>query len=383
MSIKKCHNVRDFRALAKKRLPASMFHYIDGGADDEYSLNRNTDAFGDYELINSVLRDVSEIDLTTKLLGTEMAMPLFCSPTGMTRLFHHEKELGVARAAATAGIMYSLSAIATTTIEDAAEVHPGPKMFQVYMFKDRGLVREFVARCKAANYDALCLTVDTPVAGNRERDLVHGMSLPPKFTLASLLDFAMHPSWSLRLLTDPGFTIANVAHRVDALDKKPMGLIQYVNTQLDKTISWDDAQWLKEEWGGPFVLKGLMSVGDARRAVDIGVDAIMISNHGGRQMDTVPAPVDRLQPIRDAIGDALELIVDGGVRRGTHVLKALALGANACSFGRPYLWGLAAAGEKGVDRVFELMRAELLRDMQIMGCRNIAEITPDQVQRRG
>jgi L-lactate dehydrogenase (cytochrome) len=381
VTLERCHNIEDLRRLARRKLPAPMFHYIDGGADDEWTLRRNTSAFGDYALVPDVLRDVGEIDLGTSVLGTRLAMPLMLSPTGMSRLFHHHKEPGAARAAARAGTIYSLSTMATTSLEDIAAATPGPKMFQIYIFKDRGLTRELVARCKAANYQALCLTVDTALAGNRERDRVTGMTMPPKLTLRSLASFFASPAWSLNYLRDPDFRLANVTHRVDALAGGAMGVIEYVNSQFDRTVTWEDAAWLAAEWGGPFVIKGLSSVGDARRAAEIGATALMISNHGGRQLDGSLAALDGLAPIRDALGNALELIVDGGVRRGTHVLKALALGASACSIGRPYLYGLAAAGEAGVSHALDLLRSELQRSLALLGCRSLADIRPDHIRR--
>lgn len=379
MSINNCFNLMDFRTAAKARLPAPMFHYIDGGADDEWSLRNNSAAFDKYELQPSQLRNVSHIDLTTRVLGVDLAMPVICAPTGMTRLFHHDKELAVARAAAKAGVMYSLSTMATTSLEAVAGAAEGPKMFQIYIFKDRELTKEFVQRTKEAGYDALCLTVDTPLAGNRERDRRTGMVMPPKLTLPSLASFAAHPFWSFHFLMNPDFRLANVTHRVDALGAGAMGLVDYVNSQFDRTVTWDDAAWLAEQWDGPFVIKGLQSPGDAQRAVEIGASAIMVSNHGGRQLECAPAPIDCIRPIRDRVGDALELIVDGGVRRGVHVLKALALGADACSFGRPYLYGLAAGGERGVDRVLLLMREEIERSLALMGGAAIADLKPDTI----
>ncbi|MFN4183357.1 MAG: alpha-hydroxy acid oxidase [Hyphomonas sp.] len=374
MSLAKNFNLMDFRAGAKRRLPAPLFHYIDGGADDEWSLVNNTKAFERYQLLPNYLRDISKVDLSTKVLGVEMSMPVFCAPTGMTRLFHHGKELAVARAAARAGVMYTLSTLSTTSLEDVAGATMGPKMFQIYILKDRELTKEFVQRCRAAGYDALCLTVDTALAGNRERDKRTGMMMPPKLTLSSLASFAAHPHWAAHFLMDPDFKLANVVHRVDAIGNGSMGLIEYVNSQFDRTVTWDDAAWLIEQWGGPFAVKGLQTAEDAKRAVDIGATAIMISNHGGRQLDSSPAPIDCVAPMRDAVGDAIELIVDGGVRRGTHVLKALALGANACSFGRPYLYGLAAHGEAGVDRVLQLVREELERSSALMGCSSVSQL---------
>jgi L-lactate dehydrogenase (cytochrome) len=374
MTLSKSFNLMDFRAGAKRRLPAPLFHYIDGGADDEWSLRNNTSAFDRYELQPRYLRDISQVDLTTKVLGVEMSMPVFCSPTGMTRLFHHGKELAVARSAARAGVMYTLSTLSTTSLEDVAAATAGPKMFQIYILKDRELTKEFVQRCKAAGYNALCLTVDTALAGNRERDKRTGMIMPPKLTLSSLASFAAHPHWAAHFLMNPDFRLANVVHRVDAIGGGAMGLIDYVNSQFDRTVTWDDAAWLIEQWGGPFAIKGLQTADDAKRAVDIGASAIMISNHGGRQLDSAPAPVDCIRPMRDAVGDAIELIVDGGIRRGTHVLKALALGANACSFGRPYLYGLAAHGEVGVDRVLTLIREELERSTALLGKSSVHDI---------
>ncbi|PTU30855.1 alpha-hydroxy acid oxidase [Stenotrophobium rhamnosiphilum] len=382
MSLDRCFNIADLRALAKRKLPAPMFHYIDGGADDEWTMRRNSAAFNDYELLPSALVDVSSVNLRTRVLGVDVEMPLLLSPTGMSRLFHHHKELGAARAAASAGLMYSLSTMATTNIEDVAKASDGPKMFQVYVFRDRGLTRELVQRCKESGYKALCLTVDTPVAGNRERDHRNGMVMPPKFSLASLMSFVASPEWSLNYLRDPNFDLANVAHRVDALKGGSLGLMNYVNSQFDATVSWKDAEWLAGEWGGSFVIKGLSRPDDAKAAKRIGASALMISNHGGRQLDCSPAAIDCLAPIRDAVGDGLELIVDGGIRRGSDILKAVALGANACSIGRPYLYGLAAGGEKGVTRALTLLKAELLRDMALLGCNEMKQVDQTRVQYR-
>jgi L-lactate dehydrogenase (cytochrome) len=232
-------------------------------------------------------------------------------------------------------------------------------MFQIYILKDRELTREFVQRCKASGYHALCLTVDTLVAGNRERDLVNGMTMPPRITsLSNFFSYASSVGWWLNMLKDPDFRLANVVHRVDALGGGAMGLIDYVNSQFDRSVTWDDAAWLVEQWGGPFIIKGLQSSEDAKRAVEIGASGIMISNHGGRQLDSTPAPFDCVEDMREAVGDALELIVDGGIRRGTHIVKALARGADACSIGRGYLYGLAAGGQAGVERALELLSAE-------------------------
>lgn len=370
----------DFRKGAKRRLPAPLFHYIDGGADDEWSLRNNTSAFDRYELQPQYLRDIAHIDLKTRILGVDMEMPVFLSPTGMTRLFHHEKELAVARAAERAGVMYTLSTLATTSLEVIAKDNSGPKMFQIYILKDRELTKEFVQRCKAAGYHALCLTVDTPLAGNRERDKRTGMVMPPKLTMSSFFSFATHLYWSLNFLAKTNFDLANVIHRVDALEGGGMALIDYVNSQFDRSVTWDDAAWLAEQWDGPFCIKGLQTAEDARRALDIGASAIMISNHGGRQLEATSAPIDCVRPMREEVGDQLELIVDGGVRRGVHVLKALAMGADACSFGRPYLYGLAAGGERGVDRVLTLIREEIERSMALLGCQRIEDLNSAHIR---
>lgn len=376
-----CHNIADLRARARRRLPAPMFHYIDGGADDEWTLANNTAAFERWSLLPGHLRDIAAIDLRTRVLGVDLELPFFLAPTGMSRLFHHDKEPGVARAAARAGTLYSLSTLATTSLEDVAAAAPGPKLFQIYILRDRGLTTEFVERCRAAGYTALCLTVDTPLAGNRERDLRNGMTMPPRIGVRNFLSYATSLDWTFQLLRDPDFRLANVVHRVDALGKGAMGLIDYVNSQFDRTVTWDDAAWLVEQWGGPFAIKGLQTPADARRAAAIGASAIMISNHGGRQLDGAPAPVDCIPAMRDAVGDALELICDGGIRRGTHVIKAMALGADACSIGRAYLYGLGAGGEAGVDRAIELLRTEIERSLALMGVDSIRALSPADVAR--
>ena len=379
MGVAACRNIEDLRRKAKARLPAPMFHYIDGGSDDEVTLRRNTAAFEDYDLVPNYLVDVSNIDTSTTLLGKRIALPFFLAPTGMSRLFHHDKEFAVARAAAKFGTYYSLSTMGTAKLEDVAQATDGDKIFQVYIFRDRELTREFVQRCRAAGYHGLCLTVDTPLAGNRERDYLTGMTIPPRFGLRSLMSFAMSPHWVFNYMLHPKFDIENVAHRGEGVANGAMGLMDFINKQFDRSVTWADAEWLAREWGGPFILKGMESVEDARRAVDIGATALMISNHGGRQLDGAPAPFDCVGRIRDAVGDRLELIVDGGVRRGTHVLKALAAGADACSIGRAYLYGLGAGGQAGVERTLTLLKTEIERDMALTGCRTVADLSREHL----
>lgn len=380
MNLKHCHNINDLRRLAKKKLPAPMFHYMDGGADDEYTLKRNSTAFDDYELMPNYLVDISNIDLSSTLLGQKVKWPVMLSPTGGSGLFHHQAETAVANAASKAGSYYALSTMATTKLEDIAKLNDSPKMFQIYILKDRELTREFVQRCKNSGYESLCLTVDTPLAGNRERDLVTGMTIPPRFTFSSIISFAAHWQWTFNALKHPKFTLANIAHRVDALSKSGMSIPEYVNSQFDRTVTWEDAAWLVKEWGGPFVIKGIHSVHDAIKAKEIGATGIMISNHGGRQLDGVPAAIDCLKEIREAVGNDMELIVDGGVRRASHIIKALAMGANAVSIGRPYLYGLAAGGEKGVDHALNLLKKELERDMALLGCKSIADLDESYIR---
>ena len=381
MGINRCHNVADFRRLAKRRIPGPLFHYIDGGADDEDTLARNTDAFSGYELLPRYLVDVAEIDMKTRVLGADLAWPGVLAPTGMTRLFHHEGERAVAAAAETHGLMYSLSTLSTVNIEDVAAVGAGPKMFQIYVFRDRGLTNEFTARCQAAGYTALCLTIDVPVAGNRERDLVTGMTMPPRFTPKSLFQFATRPRWVMDYFRSGGVELANVLDRVG--HAPATSVIDYINAQFDPTVTWDDVGAVIAAWGGPFAIKGILSVADAKRAVEVGASAIIVSNHGGRQLDGAAAPVDLIEPIREAVGNRLEVILDGGVRRGTHILKGLALGADAVSFGRPYLFGLGAGGRLGVEALLAQLRDELERDMRLTGVSRIADIHPGLVQRRG
>lgn len=371
MRLKNCYKTADFRALAKRRLPAPIFHYIDGGADDESTLRRNTDAFEACDLVPNVLAGVESVDLSTTVLGRTLAMPLFFSPTAMQRLFHHDGEHAIATVAGELGTLFGVSTIGTRSIEQMGEYADVPKLFQVYVHNDRALTSDLISRCKAAGFDALALTVDTIVAGNRERDYLTGMTTPPKLTPRSLLSFATHPGWTVNYLAREKFDLPNVSRYISSGSSIASSVVDYIDSQMKRSISWDDAAAMIEEWDGPFAIKGVMSVADARRCVDIGASAIMISNHGGRQLDGSRSPFDQLAAIADAVGGEIEIILDGGIRRGTHVLKALAAGANACSGGRMYLYALAAAGTAGVRRAMTLLKAELERDMLLMGCSSI------------
>ena len=379
MKIKDCHNFGDFRKLAKKKLPSPIFHYIDGGADDEVTLNRNTNAFNDCDLVPNILASVGEPDLSTKIFGRKIDMPLFLSPTAMQSLYNPEGDKASARAAEKYGTMYSMSTMASYSIEEIANISSGPKLFQLYVHKDQSITDDLIDRCKRANFDGLCLTVDTLVAGNRERDHRTGFTTPPKLTLESLLSFAMRPEWVFKYLTNKKFELANIKHKTDKGTNIAKSVIDYINEQYDPTMDWKDAEYCIKRWNGPFALKGVMSVEDAKKAIDIGCTAIMISNHGGRQLDGSRAPFDQVKAISDAVGDKLEIILDGGIRRGTHVLKALAAGATACSFGKAFLFSLGAGGEKGVERLLENMQQEIRRNMILMGCKNVKDLDASKI----
>ena len=379
MNLKDCHNFDDYRKLAKKKLPSPIFHYIDGGADDEVTLKRNTESFNGCDLVPNVLSDVSSVDLSTTVLGQKIDFPLFLSATAMHRLYHHHGERATAKAAEKMGTMFGISTMATTSIEDIGKLTKGPKLFQIYIHKDRGLTDNLIERCKQVGFNSMCLTVDTVVAGNRERDHRTGFSTPPRLTLSSLLSFALHPGWSLNYLLGSKFRLENIIHMTDKGSSIDKSVIDYINEQFDPSMNWKDAEYCVKKWGGPFALKGVMSVDDAKKAIDIGCSAIMISNHGGRQLDGSRAPFDQLSEIVDAVGDKIEVILDGGIRRGTHVLKALALGAKACSFGKGYLFALGAAGQKGVESILQKMKAEINRDMILMGCKSVKELNRSKI----
>jgi L-lactate dehydrogenase (cytochrome) len=382
MNLKDCYNFEDFRKLAKKKLPSPIFHYIDGGADDEITLKRNSESFQKCDLIPNVLTNVSNIDLSTTVLGQKIDFPLFLSPTSMNRLYHHHGEKGAALAAKKIGTMFGTSTMATTSIEQLGELTNSPKLFQLYIHKDRGLTDNLIERCKQAGFNSMCLTVDTVVAGNRERDHRTGFSTPPKLTLGSLLSFALHPQWTLNHFIGKKFQLDNIIHMTEKGSSIGKSVMDYINEQFDPAMNWKDAEYCVKKWSGPFALKGVMSVEDAKKAIDIGCTAIMISNHGGRQLDGSRAPFDQLTEIVDAVGDKIEVILDGGVRRGTHVLKALALGAKACSFGKGYLFALAAGGQKGVETILQNMKEEIKRDMTLMGCRDVKELNKDKIRFR-
>lgn len=382
MKLTDCHNIEDFRRLARRRLPGPVFHYIDGAADDEVTKRRNTESFETCDLVPNVLAGVETVDMSTTVMGKRIAMPLFLSPTALQRLFHWQGERAVGAAAQRFDTWFGISSLATVSIEEVGRTIRAPKLFQLYVHKDQGLNRSMIERCKAAGFDAIALTVDTIVGGNRERCLRSGFTSPPRLTPGSALSFAAHPRWTLDYLFRERFALPNLETHVAQGTKVALSVADYFNTMLDQSMDWRAAEKLRAEWGGQFCLKGVMSVADARRAADIGATAIMVSNHGGRQLDGARAPFDQLAEIVDAVGDRLDVICDGGVRRGSHVLKALSVGAKAASGGRLYLYALAAAGQPGVERALEKLHAEIERGLKLMGARSVADLSRENLRWR-
>ena len=372
-------DVGDLRRLSRRRLPRGVFDYVDGGAEDELSLQRNVAAFRRVEFRPRVLRDVGDVDTSCRLLGRSLSVPLVLAPTGFTRIVVPDGELAVARAAARSGLPYTLSTLATRSIEEVAACCDGPKWFQVYVWRDRGMVRDMLDRAEESGYEAIMLTVDTPVLGRRERDVRHGFTLPPTIGPRTLLDGARHPGWTWRLVRSEPITFANVVGPGTAEVTSAVNLAEYINSQFDPSLSWRDLEWFRSVWAKPIVVKGVQSVDDAILAAEQGVDAIAISNHGGRQLDGSPAPIELVAPVAAAVGDRVEIICDGGIRRGSDIVKAIALGATAGMIGRAYLYGLGAAGERGVDHVLDHLAGGMRRTMALIGCQTLADLTPAAV----
>jgi len=374
MRLVDCHNFHDFRELARRRLPGPIFDYIDGAADDEVTYRRNTASFERCDLVPNVLRGVDEVDLSVTVMGQKLGLPVYCSPTALQRLFHHEGERAVAAAAARFGTMFGVSSLGTASIEDVRKAYSTPQVYQFYFHKDRGLNRAMMQRAKDAGVDVMMLTVDSITGGNRERDLRTGFSIPFRLTLGGMLQFALKPRWALNYLMHERFELPQLQQHVD-FGGSALSIGRYFTEMLDPSMTWDDVAQMVREWNGRFCLKGVMSADDAKRAAGIGCTGVVLSNHGGRQLDGSRAAFDQLAEVVDAIGDRIDVMMDGGVRRGTHVLKALSLGAKAVGIGRYYLFPLAAAGRAGVERALELMRLELVRDLRLMGCRSTAELS--------
>ena len=380
--LKNCHNVEELRLLAKQRLPGPIFHYIDGAADDEVTYRRNTLAFETCDLVPNVLAGVSEVDMSVEVMGVKLDMPIFCAPTALQRLFHPDGERAVAQAAEKFGTLFGVSSLSTVSLAEIGSLIKTPKMFQFYFHKDRGLNDTMLEKAKQAKFDILTLTVDTITGGNRERDLHTGFTSPPRLTLKSMFSFAAHPAWTLNYLTAPKFELIELKDHVSEGSNVAVSVGEYFSTMLDQSMSWKDAEKLRAKWNGQFCLKGIMSVGDARKAVDIGANAIMVSNHGGRQLDGSRSPFDQIAEIADAVGDDIDIILDGGIRRGTHVLKAIAAGAKACSGGRMYLYALAGAGQPGVEKALGNLHSEIERDMKLLGITKISQLNRDMLRYR-
>ncbi|MCC2606529.1 alpha-hydroxy acid oxidase [Planctobacterium marinum] len=381
MRLSQCYNFHDFRNLARKRLPGPIFNYIDGGADDETTLRRNTDAFQSCDLIPRVLTGVKDIDLGVNVMGQELKLPVYLSPTALQRLFHHQGERAVAAVAEQFGTLFGVSSLGTVSMEEIARQYATPQVYQFYFHKDRGLNKAMMERAKESGIQVMMLTVDSITGGNRERDLRTGFSIPFRLNLAGLWQFASKPAWGINYLTHEKFALPQLDAHIK-MKGATSSIGDYFTNMLDPSMNWQDVAEMVKFWDGQFCLKGIMSADDARRAVDIGCTGIVISNHGGRQLDGSRSSFDHLAEIVDAVGDQIDVLFDSGVQRGTHVLKALALGAKAVGLGRYYLYALAAAGQKGVERAMSQMVAEIERDMRLMGCSKISDLNRDHVRFR-
>ena len=379
MRLKHCHNFADYRELARRRLPAPIFNYIDGGADDETTLRQNSESFNRCDLVPDVLRGVAEVDLSVEVMGQRLALPFYCSPTALQRLFHHDGERAVAAAAAGFGTMFGVSSMGTVSVEELRAKYDTPQAYQFYFHKDRGLNRAMMQRAKDAGVNVMMLTVDSITGGNRERDLRTGFTLPFRLTLGGWMQFAMRPAWGINYLTHEKFRLPQVEAHVDLGSGGIMPVARYMTDMLDPAMNWDDVSKMVAEWDGQFCLKGVMSVEDAKRAIDIGCTGIILSNHGGRQLDGSRTPFDQLGEIVDAVGGRIDVLMDSGIRRGTHVIKALAMGAKAVGIGRYYLFPLAAAGQAGVERALGTLKAEVERGMKLMGCSSVARLSRDML----
>jgi L-lactate dehydrogenase (cytochrome) len=374
MRLSDCHNFHDFRELARRRLPSPIFDYIDGGADDEVTLRQNTESFERCDLVPNILRGVESLDLSVTVMGQKLAMPVYCSPTALQRLFHHDGERAVAGAAAKFGTMFGVSSLGTVSLEELRKAYDTPQAYQFYFHKDRALNHAMMQRAKQAGVNVMMLTVDSITGGNRERDLRTGFSIPFRLTLGGMFQFAIKPMWAINYLTHERFKLPQLDEHVDMSDGA-MSIGRYFTEMFDLSMNWNDVAEMVKVWNGQFCLKGIMSVADAKRAVEIGCTGIILSNHGGRQLDGSRSAFDQLAEIVDAVGDRIDVMMDGGVQRGTHVLKALSVGAKAVGVGRYYLFPLAAAGQAGVERALSLMRMEIERDMKLMGCASVGQLS--------
>ena len=367
----KVANIADLRRLARQRLPRALFDYIDGGAQDEVTLRANQEDFNNFTLVQRVLRDVTTRDQSVTVLGQKYDLPLILSPTGLTGIFWPNGALEAARAASDAGAGFCLSSMSTSTVEDIKKVAKRPTWFQLYVMRDRGMSRELIERAKAAGCSALVLTVDLAMQGQRDRDVHNGLTIPPTLSVANMLNFATRPGWVWRFLTGPKVMPASL---VKPGQNTLFTIAGYVNSQFDQSVTWKDIEWAKSIWGGPIALKGILAPEDAVAAIDHGADALIVSNHGGRQLDGVRSAISALPYVVDAVQGRAEVLIDGGVRRGTDVLKAIALGAKACMIGRPYMYGLASKGREGVTQALELFRNEIDLALALTGNTSLAAL---------
>ena len=381
-SINNCHNFEDFRNLAKKRLPSPVFHYIDGAADDEVTYRRNTEAYENCDLVPNVLTGIKDIDMSTTVMGQKIDLPIYCAATALQRLFHPDGEIGVGLAAEKFGTMFGVSSLGTASIQEISKLISTPKLFQLYVHKDEGLNNYLIDQCKEHNFDTMAITVDSAVGGNRERDLYTGFTIPLNLSLKSIMSFATHPAWAFNYFTKPKWELSNLNKHVTEGTNLMTSVGDYFTKMLDRSLSWKKVEDINKKWGKPLAIKGIMSVEDAKKAVDVGASAIMISNHGGRQLDGSRSPFDQLEEIVNAVGDKIDVICEGGIKRGTHILKALSLGAKACSGGRMYLYALAAGGQKGVEIALSNLKKEIERDMILMGVSSIKELSKNNLRFR-
>ena len=381
-TINNCHNVEDFRSLAKRKLPSPIFHYIDGAADDEITYKRNTESYEKCDLVPNVLRGIKKVDMSTTVMGQKLEMPIYYAPTALQRLFHPDGEIGVGKAAEKVGTMFGVSSLGTASIEEISKLISTPKLFQLYVHKDQGLNDYLIEQCKEYNFETMAVTVDSAVGGNRERDLYTGFTIPLSLSLKSIISFATHPAWAFNYFTKPKWELSNLNKHVTEGTNLMTSIGDYFTKMLDNSLSWEKIEQINKKWGKSFAIKGIMSVDDAKKAVDVGASAIMISNHGGRQLDGSRSPFDQLEEIVNAVGDKIDVICEGGIRRGTHILKALSLGAKACSGGRMYLYALAAGGQRGVEIALNNLKKEIERDMILMGVSNIQELSKKNLRFR-
>ena len=378
--VSRCYSIEDLRQAAQANLPRVTLDYLEGGAEDEWTLNRNVRSFDSYQFVPRVLQDVENVTLATQIQGADSSMPLVCAPTGMSRMFHYEGELAVARSCEKFGIPYSLSTVATRSIEEVAQTISSPKFFQIYIWHNQEIIQDFIKRCQNAGYTGLMLAVDLAAFGNRERDLRNGHGRPTELRIKTALSALRTPKWLFNFLTKDKWKMANMTEHLpfggDALK-----CMDTVNEQFNASVTWEDAKKIQDQWQGAFLLKGIQCVEDAKRAVELGATGIILSNHGGRQLDGAPSAFELLPKVREAVGGSIEIYIDGGIRRGSDVIKAIALGATACLIGRPYLYGLAAGGEEGVCRSLEILQQEMVRVMKLIGCSDIKELNESYVEK--